>query len=178
MIVSIILIAALALALIALRTARGHAARVETLEQLQGLTRPLDLPAFLNLVDPAEQEFLRMQLPPPLFRQIQRRRLRASVCYLVSVAANAAVLVQAGEALSRDTVPEIARRGDELMNAAIRLRAFTFLALALVYARMAFPGAHFYLLDVPSLYERVLDRLGYLARLKHPAHASRILQAL
>lgn len=178
MIATLILVAALALALIALRTAHGHAARVEALDQLQGLTRPVDLAAFLNLVDPAEQEFLRRQLPPGVFRRVQRARLRASVGYLACVADNAAVLVRVGETLGRDTIWDIASGGEELTNAAIRLRALTCMALALLYLRIAFPGARLSLLDVPRLYESLVDRLGYLVRLKHPVQAGRILQSL
>ena len=42
--------------------------------------RALDVEAFRNLVDPEEEEFLRVSLPAQAFRRIKRERSRGSLC--------------------------------------------------------------------------------------------------
>ncbi len=177
MTVLIIILAAITLALVLLRIAHGNAAQVGTVDDLQGLTEPLDLLAFLNLVDPAEEEYLRANLTPPVFRRVQRERLRAVAEYVRCAARNAAVLVRLGEATSAEAGAEVSHIGQQLVTAAIRVRTFAFLALCLLYVRMAIPDTRLSLFQVPSLYGDLIDRLGHLARLKKPAQASRILHA-
>src|SRR2546425_9222969 len=81
-VVIIVILAAIALALIVFRTAHGSATKIATVDDLEGCTEPIDLPAFLNLLDPAEEEFLRANLSPQVFRRIQRQRLLAAAEYV------------------------------------------------------------------------------------------------
>jgi len=177
-VVIIVVLAAIALALIVFRTAHGSAAKIGTVDDLEGFTEPIDLPAFLNLVDPAEEEFLRANLSPQVFRRVQRQRLLAAAEYVRCAARNAALVVRLGEAASAEASTEISGIGQELVTAAIRLRALAFLALCLLYVKTAFPNARLSPLPIPNLYQHLLERVGLLARLTSPAHAGRIVQAL
>src|SRR5712692_2734721 len=175
-VVIIVILAAIALALIVFRTAHGSAAKIGTVDDLEGCTEPIDLPAFLNLLDPAEEEFLRANLAPQVFRRIQR--LLAAAEYVRCAARNAAIVVRLGEAASAEASTEISGIGQELVTAAIRLRALAFLALCVLYVKTAIPNSRLSLLQIPNLYEHLLERVGYLARLTSPAHAGRIVQAM
>src|SRR6266849_7936672 len=119
-VVIIVILAAIALALIVFRTAHGSAAKIGTVDDLEGFTEPIDLPAFLNLVDPAEEEFLRASLTPRVFRRVQRQRLLATAGYVRCAARNAALLVRLGEAASTEASAEISGIGQEIVTAAIR----------------------------------------------------------
>ena len=44
--------------------------------------RPIDIEAFRNLTDPAEDGYLRRRLPPAQFRVVRRERLRAMAAYV------------------------------------------------------------------------------------------------
>src|SRR5580765_3432247 len=59
---------------------------------------PIDVEAFRNLVDPAENAYLRRRLPAAEFRVVQRKRLRATAAYIRVAGRNAAVLVTIGQA--------------------------------------------------------------------------------
>src|ERR1700690_1536060 len=92
MIVSFILVfVALAILLVLLYLAGGDSA-VNRWEDLAGRTRPVDLDAFRNLVDPGEEDFLRSSLLPPQFRAVQRERMRAALEYVRNTGHNAAYL--------------------------------------------------------------------------------------
>ena len=51
--------------------------------------RPVDVEAFRNLINPAEDEYLRHRLPPSQFRIVRRERLRAMAAYVQLIASNA-----------------------------------------------------------------------------------------
>ncbi len=73
---------ALAILLLLLYIEGGQNHSVDRLEDLAGRTRPVDLEAFRNLLDPREEDFLRASLLPREFRVIQRERMRAAVDYV------------------------------------------------------------------------------------------------
>jgi hypothetical protein len=176
--VIIVILAAIALALMLFRVAHGSAAKIGSVDDLQGLTESLDLPAFLNLADPAEEEFLRTNLSRQDFRRVQRQRLRAAGEYVKCAARNAAVLLRLGELVSVEPSTEVSSIGKEMATAAIRLRVLAFFALGLLYVKMVFPAARCSLLQVSSVYQNLTGQVGRLARLKTPGEASRILRAL
>src|SRR6202022_4549321 len=96
--------------------------------------------AFNNLVDPAEEDFLRENLPPGVFRNVQRARLRAAIEYVMCAAKNAAVLIRVGKAASAEPDPELSRQAENLVTAAIQLRLFSFLVLSILWVKIAFPS--------------------------------------
>jgi hypothetical protein len=178
MTITIVIFAAITLLLILFRTVHGNAAQICNLNELPRSTKPIDLPAFLNLIDPAEERFLRANLTPKVFREVQRERLLATVEYVRRAAKNAGVLVKLGEAVSTEAEPEVSLLGRELATTAIRLRALALLALCFLYVRTAMPDMHLSLLQVPTRYEYLVEEVARLARFKRLLQVNRILNAL
>src|SRR5579884_755502 len=120
--------------------ARGHAGVVAGVSDLNGRTHPVNLAAFRNLVDPDETAYLRERLGPAEFRHIQRERLRAAASYVRCVAENAAVLLRLGEAARHSQDPQVARAGEELVNTALQVRLYAFLAIAKIRTGVLIPS--------------------------------------
>lgn len=93
----IVIAAAVALCVI-LRLAVTQTLQARSSENLAVAIRPIDVEAFRNLVNPAEDDYLRRRLPPPQFREVRRLRLRAMAAYVQVAGSNATVLVRVGEA--------------------------------------------------------------------------------
>ena len=83
----------------------------------------VDLEAFRNLTDPAEEMFLRQNLSSQDFRRIQRVRLRAATLYVSALSHNVGALVQVGQRARIHPDPRIAASGQEIMQYALRLKA-------------------------------------------------------
>ena len=179
MILTLILVAAAFLvAALLLWAVRGHAQIVHGLPQLEAHTRPVDLPAFRNLIDPAEEDYLREHLSAQRFRAVQRERLRAALEYVQRTAYNAAILLRMGEAARRDQDPEVAAAGRELVSSALRHRVNAKLAKVLLYARIIMPGARISVTRVTDAYENLTQGLVRLARVQDPAYATRVAAAI
>ncbi|MGA8153641.1 MAG: hypothetical protein WB952_22015 [Terriglobales bacterium] len=129
--------------------------------------RPVDIDAFRNLIDPAEDDFLRQRLPPAEFRKIQRERLQAAVEYISCAAQNAAILLRVGEAARRSPDPTTAEAAARLVDHAIRLRLYAFQAIPRLYVGMIFPGWHPSSLRVVESYEQVTREVVRLS-LQYP----------
>ena len=140
MIISFTLIfVALAILFLLLYLEGGRNSSLQRLEDLAGRTRPVDLEAFRNLVDPAEEDFLHSNLSPRQFREVQRERMRAALEYVQNTAHNAAFLLRVGERGPQNADPRIAQAGRQLIDSALRLRAYALLSAAKLYVRMVFP---------------------------------------
>jgi len=170
----IIIAVAFAGVLFFLRTARGQAQRVRELPELEGLTRPVDLAAFRNLVDPDDEDYLRQNLPGEKFRDIQRQRMRAALDYAERTVHNASILLRLGEAARRNHDPEIAAAGCELANGALLLRMYAKLAVPILYARIVLPGAHLSVGCLIDMYETLTAGVVRLTSLLNPAYTARI----
>jgi len=172
---TLILVAAgLLLAAVLLRAARGQEITVGSLQDLEGRTQPVDLAGLRNLIDPAEEEFLRRRLSPAEFRTLERQRLRAAAEYVQRAAHNAAILLRLGEAVARQGDPEAAAAAREMVNSALRLRINAFLALGVLYTRIVFPGARISLGRVAETYQHLTEGVLRLSRLQNPACQARI----
>jgi len=179
MIVTGILIAfALVTAGLLIRAIRRRRGPVPHLSALDAYTRPVDLPAFRNLIDPAEEHYLRQRLPAGQFRALQRERAHAALDYVRRTAYNGALLLRVGEAASHDQDPEVAAAARALMNDALRLRMKAMLAMVVLYGRMAMPGARISVGRVTDIYENLTQGLVRLTRLQAPAHAARVSAAV
>lgn len=102
--------------------------------------RPVDVEAFRNLIDPAEEEFLRDRLPPRDFRRIQRERLGAAVEYIAGAARNAGILLQLAEPACHSLDPAVAQSAQKLVDGAIQLRLYAYRAIPRLYLAMLFPS--------------------------------------
>ncbi|MGH9603045.1 MAG: hypothetical protein ACRD24_11730 [Terriglobales bacterium] len=161
-----------------LRSLRGQVAAIQSVEELEGQTQPIDLEAFRNLMDPAEQQYLREHVSGADFRRLERQRLRAARTYVRRAAHNAAVLVRLGEAARSSADPEVARAGQELVNSALRLRLNALIAESQLLIRMVLPAGRPSTAALLENYQGLIDRVARLSRLQQPAYAARAAAAL
>lgn len=172
--VLVLVFAALAAALFLVRVSRGHAEAISSLEQLNGRTKPVDIEAFRNLLNPAETLFLRQNLPPSDFRIVQRERTLAAAEYVRWIAHNAAILLRLGQAARADADPEVAQAATAIVERALMVRMIAMQALVKLYIESLFPGIGFSSLDVLERYRRLTDSTVLLVRLQRPAFAGRV----
>jgi hypothetical protein len=170
----IVFTVALLLAALLLHAARGHAQMVREVPELEGLTRPVDLAAFRNLVNPAEEEYLRVRLRGNPFRTIQRQRSRAALDYVNRAKHNAAILLRLAESARHDQNPEVVAAARELVTSALRLRLNALLVTGILYVRIAMPEAHISMGHVTELYENLTYGVVRLTRLQNPAYTTRV----
>lgn len=174
MILTFVLVLLSLIALLLMYAVRGKASPVAELDDLVGRTRPVDIDAFRNLIDPAEEDFLRENLPPREFRAIQRERLRAAVEYVSCAAHNAAILVGLGEAARLSSDPKIAEAGQQLLDSALRLRLYALLSIIRLYLGIVLPGGHLSAGRLVDNYQHLGSLAGQLVFMQHPARASRL----
>ena len=141
---------------------------------LTGTIRPIDVEAFRNLINPAEDEYLRRCLPAAQFRVVRRERLRAMAAYVHVAAGNAAVLVRVGGAALAGGDTRVAEAAHDLVNDALLLRRNCTLALARIYMALAWPNSGFAAVRVVERYERLSGAAMLLGRLQNPPVAVRL----
>ena len=165
---AIVLVAAATVALILiLRLAVGQSLQVKKTSSLA--IRPIDVEAFRNLANPAEDEYLRLQLPPADFRLVRRERLRAMAAYIQVAGANAAALVRIGQAALAGGDARVAPAAQQLVNDALVLRRNTTIALIRIYVALAWPYSDFAAVRLADRYEQVSGSAMLLGRLQNPA---------
>lgn len=101
---------------------------------------PIDLDALENLTDPEEEQFLKDNLLPSEFREVQRTRIRAAKAYFAALSENAGVLVAVGQAARYHSDPETAAAGLEIVQRALRLKVWCLLALLQLNSAIFFPA--------------------------------------
>ncbi|TMJ88271.1 MAG: hypothetical protein E6G79_02850 [Alphaproteobacteria bacterium] len=158
--------------------ARGMHRGRASLDDLPRLAQPVDLEAFLNLVDPAEEMYLRAHLPADDFVEIRRERLHAVLEYLGRCRHNAAVLLRVGEAAQASPDPAIAVAGADLVAAALTFRLYSMLLPLKIYPGLVFAGMSLSLAPFGRRYERVKSTFESLSRLQAPAEAGRLAAAI
>lgn len=175
-----LVIMGVAVALLALLwfSLRGHSKNVIGAEDLVGRVRLVDLEAFRNLTDPAQEEFLRAKLPAHAFRTIQRERNRAALEYVARVGQNSAIFLRLGEAAQRSNDREISSAGAELVSLAISTRAYVLLASIVLRIGVIMPGTRISTGRLLQSYERLRTSLGTLLTIQQPASASRLTSML
>jgi hypothetical protein len=169
----IVIAAALALGII-LRLAVTQTLQVKRNASLDGTIRPIDIEAFRNLINPAEDDYLRRRLPPAQFRTVRRVRLRAMAAYVQAAGRNAAVLVSVGEAAMASGDPRFAAAAHQLVNDALLLRRNATVALMRIYLALAWPYSEFAAVRVVDRYEQLSGAAMLLGRLRNPAAAVRL----
>jgi hypothetical protein len=130
--------------------------------------RPIDIEAFRNLIDPAEDSYLRRRLPAARYRAVRRERLRAMAAYVQIAASNAAVLVRVGGAALASGDSQVAGAAQHLVNDALLLRRNTAVALMRIYLALAWPNSGFAAVRVVDRYERLSGAAMLLGRLQNP----------
>jgi len=142
-----------------------------------GRIQPIDIEAFRNLVDPAEDEYLRRRLGAADFRRVRRERLFAMAAYVRVAARNAAVLVRVGQSALAASDPHTTEAARQLVDNALLLRRNATFALLRIYAALAWPTSGLAATPVLRGYERLSGSAMLLGRLQNPAMPVRISAA-
>jgi hypothetical protein len=176
---AIVLVSAAVLALgIILRLAVTQSLQAKRSASLAGAVRPIDIEAFRNLTDPAEDTYLRRRLPPAQFRAVRRERLRAMAAYVSIVGSNAGVLVRVGESARATGDVRLADAAQQLVNDALLLRRNAHVALLRIYLALAWPNSDFAAVRVVERYEHLSGAAMLLGRLQNPAVAVRLTASI
>jgi len=170
----IFVIAAILALCILLRIAVKQSLQAKSNASLAAAIRPIDIHAFRNLINPAEDEYLRQLLSPAQFRIVRRERLRAMAAYASVAGRNAAVLVRVGGAAMASGDPRIVKAAHQLVNDALLLRRNATVAQARIYWALAWPNSDFAAIRVVDRYEQVSGTAMLLGRLQNPAVAVRL----
>lgn len=179
MTIAIILVIAAVLALVLIFSITlSRSLQISSRSALATQIQPIDIEAFRNLIDPAEDEYLRRHLAPAAFRVVRRERLRAMAAYIQLAAKNAAILVRMGQvALTANTHTgnvQTAEAARQLVDNALLLRRNAALALLKIYIALAWPNSGFAAGSVLRGYERLNVAAMLLGRLQNPAAPVRI----
>jgi hypothetical protein len=167
---AIIIVIAAVLALVTiLSVALTQSLQVRRSTNLAVAIRPIDIEAFRNLIDPAEDDYLRRRLQPIQFRMVRRERLRAMAAYVEIAGRNASVLVRTGEAALASGDVRVADAAQQLVNDALLLRRNAMVALARIYLALAWPNSGFAAVRVVDRYEQLSGAAMLLGRLQNPA---------
>ncbi len=164
----IVIIAALTLSAILLLSVKQTLQNRQSVN-LTGSIHPIDVEAFRNLTNPAEDEYLRRCLTPAQFRRVRRERLLALVAYVHLVAENAGVLVAVGESALAGGDARLADPARALVNDALLLRRNATMAMARIYIALAWPNSGFAAARVADRYEQLSGTAMLLGRLQNPA---------
>ena len=170
----ILVIAAAAALIVILRLAVSPSLQVSNKARAAGQIQPIDIEAFRNLADPAEDSYLRRRLPPAEFRRVRRKRLYATAAYVQAVARNAALLIHMGHTGLNSGDPRTAEAARELIADAVLLRRNAAFALVRIYVALAWPTADFAADPILDGYQQLSGSAMLLGRLQNPAAPVRI----
>ena len=171
--ISLVIAAALALFLI-FRVALSRSLQVSAKVSLAGQIQPIDVVAFRNLVDPAEDAYLRRRLPAAEFRMVRRERLRAMAVYVQTANRNAAILTRLGQIALTASDAHTVQAAQRLVENASRLRLNATFALFRIYVARAWPDSSLAAAPVLESYEQLNGSAMLLGRLQNPAAPVRI----
>ena len=178
MTLAIILVIAAALALLfILGVTLSRSLQVSGGTALAAQIQPIDVEAFRNLVNPAEDDYLRRRLPASEFRRVRQKRLRATAAYVRTAGRNAAILIRMGQTALTASHPETAEAARRLVDNALLLRRNAAFALLRIYIALAWPNSGLAAAPVLHGYERLNGSAMLLGRLHNPSAPVRISAA-
>ena len=173
----LVIVAALALIFI-LGITVSRSLQVSEGANLAGKIQPIDVAAFRNLIDPAEDDYLRRRLPASEFRMLRRERLRAMAAYVQTAGRNAAILVRMGQNALSAADPQTSEAARQLVDNALLLRRNAAFALLRIYVALAWPNSGLAAAPILHGYERLNGSAMLLGRLQNPAVPVRISATL
>ncbi len=141
---------------------------------LAGQILPIDVEAFRNLIDPAEDEYLRRRLPSAEFRAVRRERLLATAAYVKAAGRNAAFLVRIGQSALQATDAQTTEAARQLVNDALLLRRNAAIALMRIYIALAWPNGGLLASPILDGYQQMSGSAMLLGRLQNPKVPVRI----
>ena len=169
----LVFVATLSLVFI-LRMTVGSRLQISRASRESDQIQPIDLDAFRNLTNPAEDEYLRRRLSSPDYRHVRRLRLKATASYVQIAAMNAALLVPVGQTALTSSDPKTAAAARELINDALLLRRNATFAMLRIYIAWTWPSAGFAAAGVLDGYQHLNGSAMLLGRLQNPAAPVRI----
>ena len=113
--------------------------QISSVQELDARWQKIDMAAFLNLADPAEERYLRQRLPSSDFRRIQRMRVRAMWEYLGRLSANSRLMMRAGQIVQHQSSGQKLQEATRLVATASRMRMLIFAADAYLAVRFLLP---------------------------------------
>ena len=116
-----------------------HKGKGDTTEDLEAGLHNVDMQAFLNLVDPAEELYLRRNLSLWEFKSLQRQRILVMWEYLSRLAVNAKLMMRAGQMVQHSGDVESFATATQFVSNASRLRMLIFAAHGYLAVRFLFP---------------------------------------
>ena len=179
MTLAIILVVAAAVALaFILGVAVSRSLQISPSSGLSAQIQPIDVEAFRNLVDPAEDDYLRRRVPPAKFRMVQRQRLRSLAAYVQAAGRNATVLVRMGQDALTESDVHTTDAARQLVDNALLLRRNATFALLRIYVALAWPNSGLAVATILSDYEQLSGSAMLLGRLRNPAAPVRLASTL
>jgi hypothetical protein len=161
---SLVAMAFLVLGIVVYVAVRSRARQFDLESAIQAF-RSLDIEAFRNLVDSAEEAFLREHLSPGKFRQIKRQRAWAAFLYAWEAGGAATALAKVGQSVQRSSDPKIVASGVQLSENAFRLRMQTLRACFHLLGEILWPALPSRSLPpLADQYERTAETLFRLGK--------------
>jgi hypothetical protein len=174
----LVIAAVLSLVLIVGAAVSRRSLQLSGRSNLAGEIEPVDVEAFRNLINPADDEFLRVSLPPRQFRMVRRARLQATAEYVLQAGRNAAVLVRIGQDALVSGDLRTRQAAQELINDALLLRRNAAFALLRIYTALAWPSSRHAPAGLADRYEHLSGAAMLLGRLQNPAVPVRVAARL
>ena len=175
MTLAIILAVAAALALVfILSVTVSRSLQITHGTSLAARIQPIDVEAFRNLIDPAEDEYLRRRLTAGEFRRVQRQRLHAMAAYVQTAGRNAAVLILLAQEALTASDPQTVDAARRLVDNALLLRRNAAFVLFRIYLALAWPNSGLAPVSILRSYEQLNGSAMLLGRLQNPTAPVRI----
>lgn len=130
---------------------------------------PVDVEAFRNLTNPAEENYLRTRMTRSEFRTVRRARLRALAGYVQAADRNAVCLIRVGQSAAASLDQVTADAAKQLVNQALLLRRNAFFVLIGVYVAFVWPNARIAAVPMLDAYGEMSGAAMLLGRLQNPA---------
>ena len=175
MTLAIILAVAAVLALVfILSVSVSRSLQISQGNSLSARIQPIDVEAFRNLIDPAEDDYLRRRLTAGEFRRLRRQRLRAMAAYVETAGRNAAVLILIAQGALTSADAQTVEAANRLVDNALLLRRNAAFALLRIYLTLAWPNSDWAAVSILRGYEQLNGSAMLLGRLQNPAAPVRI----
>lgn len=174
----VLVVAAIFALVVIVRVAVSSKLTISADSSLASQIQPIDVQAFRNLADPAEDDYLRRRLPAFELRRVRRQRLRAMAAYVNVAARNAVVLIHVGQMALNSNNPHTEAAARELVSDALLLRRNAAFAMFRIYVALAWPKGAFTAAPVLEGYQQVHGSAMLLGRLQNPSIPIRISASL
>jgi len=154
------------------RAVHGRTEPISSVAEATARMKQIDLPAFTNLIDPAQREYLRSRLSRHDFAYLERMRNRVCLEYVKRIADNATVLLSWGR--SALLSPELAAYKDEareIVDAAMTVRLTALYAIAQLYLGVVMPSLELQVGSLLTKYQYAASRMTTIGVLTHSSEA-------